>query len=388
MKKVQIALLGLLFVTATSCKKTEKVEVEQPKEIIVTTIAGAGNPGFKDGTSRNTSFNYPQKVVTDAAGNIYVADQKNNRIRKITPEGVVTTIAGDGNQGNTNGQGTAAQFKQPIGITIDGSGNLYVADAGNNSIRKITASGMVSTLAGGAGGGFADGTGSAAKFNYPFDITLDASNNLLVSDLANNRLRKVTPEGVVTTFAGTGGSNIVNGPIATATMYNAASTVIDPTSGNIYVAQDCFIRKITPDGIVSVLAGNTSPQLGFGYIDGPGLIAKFFYIYSLTIDKKGNIYAADTDNHLIRKITPDGFVSTYAGKQYPNVGTPFPAPHLDGPAKTALFARPTGVTFDKDGNLIVSEQDGNCIRKIIEVPIPDSPEEFARKNWNKPQGWK
>lgn len=385
MKKVRLTLFGLLLVTAFSCKKSQKIEVKKPTDTIVSTLAGAGNPSFLDGTGLNTSFNYPQKIVTDASGNIYVADQKNHRIRKVTAQGVVTTIAGNGNQGNADGQGADAQFNQPIGITVDGNGNLYIADAGNNSIRKITASGMVSTLAGGSGGGFADGTGSTAQFNYPFGITVDASGNLLVADLGNNRIRKVTQSGVVTTFAGNGQTILVNGPLATATMYNANSITIDPKSGNIYVSQDSFIRKITPDGQVSVLAGSTNQLNGAGYIDGPGLVAKFYYIYQMAVDKDGNIFAADYNNHVIRKITPDGYVSTYAGKRY--AGTVIPTPYQDGPPSTALFARPSGIAIDKDGNLIVSEQDGNHIRKISEIPLPDSPEEFARKNWNKSTGW-
>lgn len=385
MKKVKTVFFGLLLVTAISCKKAEKIQIETPTTRIVSTVAGAGNSGYADGVGLNSSFKSPQKIVTDASGNIYVADQGNNRIRKITPEGVVTTIAGNGSSGNTDGQGTTAQFNNPIGITIDGNGNLYVADAGNNSIRKITSSGLVSTLAGGPGG-FADGTGTAAKFNYPFGITLDASNNLLVSDLGNNRIRKVTLSGVVTTFAGNGASNFIDGPLSTATIYNPASIVVDPLSGNIYVGEDSFVRKITPQGVVSIFAGNTSAQGNFGLSNGPGLAARFYYIFDLAIDKKGNVFVADCDNHLIRKITPEGMVSTYAGNKYLNNGNP--PPRKDGLASESIFSRPSGITFDKDGNLLVSEQDGNTIRKISEVPIPDSPDEITRKNWNKPQGWK
>jgi sugar lactone lactonase YvrE len=385
MKKVKIALLGLLLVGLISCKKAEKVEIEKPTTRIVSTVAGAGTADFVDGTGVNTLFNSPEKIISDASGNIYVADRSNNRIRKITPQGVVTTFAGNGNSGNADGQGTAAKFNQPFGITIDKEGNLYVTDAGNNSIRKITASGMVSTLAGGTGGGFADGTGSDARFNYPFAITIDASNNLLVCDLINNRIRKVTPSGVVTTFVGNGQSYFLDGPLSVATMYNPTSIAIDPTSGNIYVGQDCFIRKITPQGITSVLTGSTAQQGGNSYKDGPALVAGFYYIFDLAVDKKGNVYAADCDNHVIRKITPDGMVSTYAGIRYLNNT---PSKYQDGLASDAYFARPSGITFDKDGNLLVSEQDNNRIRKITEVPFPDSPEEFNRKNWNKPTGWK
>jgi hypothetical protein len=386
MKKVRMTLFGVLLLTAAlSCKKAEKVEIEKPTNRIVSTFAGSGIEKLADGIGQQAAFKNPQKIAVDASGNMYVADQGNHCIRKITPEGLVTTFAGNGERGYADGNGASAQFNAPTGIAVDGNGNLYVADSGNHCIRKISSSGVVSTLAGmGGSGGFADGTGTAARFNYPYDVALDKSGNIFVADLNNNRIRKVTPSGVVTNFVGNGQGYFQDGTLATATMYNPASLVFD-LAGNLYVGQSWFIRKITPDGTVSLFAGNTDAILGMGHIDGSGLGARFNYVYAMAIDKKGNIYAADSDNHVIRKITPDGMVSTYAGIRYLNNT---PQKYKDGIASDSYFAYPQGIAIDRQGNIIVAENANNRIRKITEVPIPDSPEEITRKNWNNPVGWK
>lgn len=385
MKKVKITFLLALLIALHSCKKAEKFEIEKPTEKMVNTFVGSGAPGYVDGTGYNTSFNQPLNISTDAVGNIYVADQRNHCIRKISPSGLVTTLAGNGTPGYTDGTGTAARFNNPGGVTVDATGNLYVADSGNNCIRKITQNGVVTTFAGTgeSNSGFMDGIGTNARFNNPIATCMDGSGNLIVADLYNNRLRKITTGGVVTTLLGNGSDNFQDGPISTATTPYPTSVVYDPTSGNIYISQNSFISKISPQGIVSILCGSSNLYTGSGYIDGPGLGAKFFSINSIILDKKGNLYASDSDNHIIRKIAPDGYVSTYAGIQYNNT-TKF----KDGPSDQAYFARPFGLAISKDGDILVSEREGNRIRKITETPIPDSPDEFARKNWNKPTGWK
>lgn len=381
MKKVKISFLFALLATLLSCKKAEKIE--KPTERIVSTLAGSGAQGFINGTGYNTSFYQPVKLAIDAAENIYVADQRNNSIRKVTPSGVVTTVAGNGASGYADGIGTAAQFNNPYGMVVDATGNIYVADAGNNCIRKISPTGMVTTFAGTTDSGFMDGTGTNARFNYPFDLCIDGSGNIIVADLLNNRLRKITPTGVVTTFAGNGSADFLDGPISQATIASPTSLAYDASSGNIYVSQNNFIRKITSQGTVSLMAGRTDPLFGNGYVDGPGLGAKLNQIVSVTVDKKGNLYATDSENHLIRKITPDGYVSTYAGTFYDATDAKF----KDGPANQAYFARPYGIVANKEGDIFVAERDGNRIRKITETRISDSPEELARKNWNKPAGW-
>jgi sugar lactone lactonase YvrE len=240
MKKVKITFLFVLLAALSSCKKAEKIEIEKATVKMVGTFVGSGAPGYVDGTEYNTSFNQPLNLSTDIAGNIYVADQRNHCIRKITPSGIVTTVAGNGISGYADGISIAAQFNNPCGVTVDATGNLYVADSGNNCIRKISPTGVVTTLAGagGSNSGFMDGTGTNARFNNPIATCIDGSGNLIVADLYNNRLRKITTSGVVTTLLGNGSDNFQDGPISAATTPYPTSVVYDPTSGNIYISQN------------------------------------------------------------------------------------------------------------------------------------------------------
>ena len=177
---------------------------------VVSTLAGsAGATGSAAGTGSAARFNYPEGVAVDSASNLYVADSYNHTIRKITSDGVVSTLAGSaGNAGSADGTGSAARFNGPSGVAVDSAGNLYVGDYGNHTIRKITSSGVVSTLAGLAGArGSADGTGSAARFNSPNGVTLDSAGNVYVADNQNSTIRKITSGGVVTTLAGSAGAS-------------------------------------------------------------------------------------------------------------------------------------------------------------------------------------
>jgi sugar lactone lactonase YvrE len=268
---------------------------------VVTTLAGSGSQAFADGTGAGASFHLPVGVVIDASDNVIVADNLNHRIRKVTPGGVVTTLAGSGQGEYADGTGAGASFKWPRGVAIDASNNIIVADYGNQRIRKVTnPGGVVTTLAGGESWGFADGTGSGALFSFPTGVAVDASNNVIVSDGNNYRIRKVTnPGGVVTTLAGGGTRGSANGTGADATFDFPYDVSID-ASNNIIVPDRSLIRKVTnPGGVVTTIAGNGSQT----FADGAGTGASFYYPEGVEVDASGNIFVADTGNNRIRVIT-------------------------------------------------------------------------------------
>jgi sugar lactone lactonase YvrE len=266
---------------------------------VVTTIAG-GSPGFADGTGAAAKFYSPQGLAIDAAGNIIVADIGNSRIRKISPAGVVTTIAGDGTYGFADGTGATAKFYGPTDVAIDASGNIIVVDYSNHRIRKISPAGVVTTIAGDGTLGYADGAAATAKFTYPTGVAIDKYGNIIVGDAGNYRIRKISPSGIVSTIAGNGVSDFADG-IGTAAEFSNPGHLVTDTSGNIFVSDynDFRIRKISPVGVVTTIAGISS----YGSADGPGLSASFFGPEGISIDKNGNIYVADRNNSRIRKLT-------------------------------------------------------------------------------------
>jgi NHL repeat len=326
---------------------------------VVTTLAGrAGYLGAVDGTGSAAVFNNPSGVVVDAGGNLYVADRDNDSIRKVTSGGIVTTLAGQApGRGSSDGIGTAAQFWGVAGIAIDGNGNVYVADSNNCTVRKITAAGVVTTFAGKAGASnSADGTGSAARFTVPAGAAVDVSGNVYIADSWDNVIRKITPDGVVTTLAGSAGSsNFMDGIGSNARFHSPEGLAVDP-AGNVYVADasNHAIRKITSGGVVTTLAGLGGVS---GHSDGTGINARFNTPFDVVVDNAGNVYVADSGNDLIRKITSDGVVTTLAG-------APLLAGSDDGPASSARFDFPTGLTMDKSGNLFVADENNQTIREI------------------------
>jgi sugar lactone lactonase YvrE len=271
---------------------------------VVTTLAGrAGCSGGLDGTGTVAQFHSPAGVAIDASDNVYVADTDNDAIRKIAPTGMVTTLAGTG-WGSSDATGTAARFHYPSGIVTDTAGNLYVADTLNDTIRRITPDGVVTTLAGQAGSlGNADGVGSAARFDGPQGLALDGAGNLYVADSDNLAIRKLTlSSGAVTKVAGwdraTLGFAPNDGPVARA-QFNFPCGVAVDGAGNLYVADtdNHTIRQITPAGIVTTIAGLPGT---FGSADGVGAAARFNYPSGIAVDDAGNLYIADTNNHTIR----------------------------------------------------------------------------------------
>lgn len=263
-----------------------------------TVIAGTGHTGSADGKGSTASFNLPQGLAIDIAGNIYVADSGNNLIRKIDTRGIVTTIAGSGAIGSSNGQGTAASFNFPQGIAVDNSGNIYVADTGNDLIRKIDPTGMVTTLAGSVVAGNANGTGAAALFNIPQGLAVDNNSNIFVADANNNLIRKITPSGVVTTYAGSGYALSADGTGLKAS-FNFPNALAIDHSGILYVTDGGGnkIRQITPDTQVHGLGFKNlafGGQINFG---GALVFRLPVYPNGVASDNQGkNIYVCDYGN--------------------------------------------------------------------------------------------
>jgi gliding motility-associated-like protein len=320
----------------------------------VSTLAGNGNAGSADGQGTAAEFNAPRAIAIDKQGNLYIADRSNNKIRKITPQGFVTTFAGSGAAGAANETGANATFTNPNGVTIDASGNIYVADSGNQLIRSITPTGAVSTLAGSGSTGDRDGKQSAS-FDFPNDLVADNPGNLYVSNYASQEMRRIGPDGIVHTVAGNPLIGFKDGTGPTAQFYNPGGITID-ASGNIIICDvgNDAIRKMTPDSVVTTIAGTGSK----GYADGQGTNAAFNYPANITIDQLGNMYVSDSFNYLVRKISPSGNVGTLAGIQ----GSPG---FTNGNRHTATFGQIFGVAADQTGDLYIADGGNSAIRKIL-----------------------
>jgi PKD repeat protein/sugar lactone lactonase YvrE len=322
----------------------------------VSTLAGnAGSVGFADGSGAAARFGDPSGIAVDSTGTVYVADMSNDSIRQITPAGAVTTLAGSASVlGFTNGTGAAARFNSPYGVAADSAGNVYVADG--NAIRKITPAGKVTTFAGAAAAGAVDNTGTAARFNSPYDVAVDKDGNVYVADAGNNTIRKITPAGVVTTLAGTAGVTGSADGSGAAAQFNGPSSIAVDGNGIVYVADEVnsTIRKITPSGDVSTLAGMAGSP---GSSDGNGSAARFANPSGVAVDGNGTVYVADAFNDTIRKITPAGAVSTVAG-------VAGQAGSVDGTGSAARFNDPWSVVVDSSGNLYVADTGNSTLRKI------------------------
>jgi gliding motility-associated-like protein len=337
----------------------------------VTTFAGSptDQAGDIDGVGTAARFDRPAGMGSDRNGNIYVADGFNDIIRKITSDGTVTTIAGTGVAGHADGNALDARFNRPWGILLDNSGNMYIADKDNQVIRKISPAGIVTTIAGTLNReGAVNGTGTLAKFYSPENMVFDSDGNIYIADTDNHLIRKMTPAGEVTTFAGSGDAGKTNGTGNAASFNKPIGLVISRSTGDIYVAEygNHLIRKITPGGLVSTFAGSGVP----GNSNGTGESASFDRPYGLTMDDLENLYLSDANN-VIKKITPAGKVYTIAGSLR------IPPGSNDGLTFKAAFYTPIGLTFDNNSNLYVADENNNKIRKItlgggffVDKPLP------------------
>jgi hypothetical protein len=349
-----------IFVSDTSNNTIRKI-TPNGGNWVVTTLAGQVRiAGSVDATGTNALFNWPIGIAVDSTGIIYVADQDNNALRKITTGNVVTTLAGKLNQsGSADGMGTNALFYGLAGVAVSGDTNLFVSDMYNNIIRKVTSAGAVITIGGAASVGGRDGIGTSAQFNQPLGMVLDGATNLYVADQLNSTIRKITPAGIVSTIAGQMAKRGSMDGTGTNALFNEpAGIVVDPAT-NLYVADtyNNTIRKITPTGVVTTIAGQAGVV---GHDDGTGTNALFFDPFGLAMDGAMNLYAVDGYNNLIRKLTPAGtnwIVTALAGN-------PGQSGSADGTGTNASFNIPFGIAVDKGTNLYVTDTYNNTIRQL------------------------
>lgn len=359
-RRIHLKRIAVSFVVALLVCSTAGLAQEYTWELFAGSPGGAG---WYDGAASEARFSRPAGIAVDSSGNVYVAESRNCTIRKVTPDGTVTTLAGVARScGYVDGPGSEARFSEPHGLAIDGSRNLYVSDRSYSIIRKVTPLGEVTTLAGEAGSsGSADGTGSAARFSQPAGLCVDANGDILVADYYNHTIRKITPAGVVTTVAGLAGvPGSADGTGSAARFKHPAGLAVDG-SGNIYISDSSnqTIRKMTPGGVVTTVAGLAGST---GSADGAGAAARFLTPWGIVADAAGNLTIADQTNHTIRRMTPAGVVTTFAGLVSSRGSS-------DGTGSAARFDSPSGVSIDRSGNLYVTDWQGHAIRKITPAAV-------------------
>jgi sugar lactone lactonase YvrE len=358
---------GNLFIADSDNNCIRKVAVDTG---IITTVAGTTEWGFggDGGPATAATLAYPQGLAIDSEGNLFIADSNNNCIRKVAAQtGIITTVAGTGREGfGGDGRGaTAALLATPSGVALDSAGNLFIADYGNDRIRKVAAgTGIITTVAGSDDWGFkGDGSpATAATLYYPSGVALDVAGNLFIADMNNRRIRKVAADsGIITTVAGTGekGFGGDGGPATAAEFFGVVGVYVD-SSGNLFIADsnNDRIRKVSAiTGIITTVAGITNSE--FIQYQGPAIAARLYVPYDVTTDSVGNVYIADSGNNRICKVAVDtGIITTVAGDgQYDFSGD-------NGPATAASLRFPTGVAVDSAGNIFIADEYNQRIRKV------------------------
>ena len=341
-----------LFVFAVSLHAQDSVATLAGQAI----VSGAAN-----GIGTNALFSDPAAIVTDTNGNFFVADSQNHAIRKVMTNGVVTTFAGQlGISGTADGTGNGAQFNAPSGLAFDGGGNLFVADTGNGTIRKITPSGAVSTFAGTAGSsGFSDGAAGSAQFNSPLGIAVAANGDVFVADGGNHCIRRISG-GAVTTFAGSPQIWGSAEGVGTNAQFNGPVGLAFDARGNLFVsdANNDTIRKITTNGVVTTVAGAAGLD---GAADGVATAARFRSPAELVFDRNGNLFVADSFNQTIREISTNGIVCTVSG-------TAGISSTNDGANGAGRFYNPYGLALGADGSLVVADTYNELVRTVL-VPF-------------------
>ncbi len=348
----------------------------------ISTVAGNGisaNIG-NGGPASNAEFEYPYAVAVDSSGNLYIADDSALQIRKISTAGIITDYAGGGGGGNPGdgGPAVAATFVKPMTVAADSKGNLYVADWGTNTIRKITAAGEISTVAGSGTTSFGDGgLATSGGLDGPQGVVADAGGNLYIADSSGNRVRKVSPNGTITTVAGNGqkGYSGDGGPATSATLDTPVALAIDSLS-NLYISEynNDTVRKVTPAGTISTFAGNGT--WGYSGEGKPAISGGLSAPSGLAADASDNLYIAENMGNRVRKVTPDGVISTVAG----NGKTGYSGD--GGPATAAMITIPNGIAVDASGNLYIVDGYYYVIRKVTPAGIISTFAGNAFPNYN------
>jgi uncharacterized protein (TIGR03437 family) len=332
---------------------------------IITTVAGDGDYhyGGDGGPATSAQLNGPSSVAADGAGNLYIADAFNNRIRMVSPGGVITTVAGNGapSYSGDGGPATSAELAGPGGVAVDSAGDIFIADGANNRIRMVTPGGIITTVAGNGARGYSGdgGPATSALLWGPTGIVLDHKGNVFIADSGNNRIRMVSPGGVVTTVAGNGthGYSGDGGPATNASLNLPWSVAVD-NAGNLFIADsgNNRVRQVAPGGTITTVAGNG--MAGYSGDGGPATNAKLQYPYGVTVDSAGKLFIADSGNDRIRMVSPGGTITTVVGNgTYGYSGD-------GGPATSASLGSPQGVALDPAGDLLIADSLNYRIREV------------------------
>ena len=342
---------------------------------VISTIAGGGTavPG-DNAPATNAGLSYVADIVTDTAGNIYIADANNDRIRKIDKAGIITTVAGGGTKVFIDGvPATDAKLANPLGVAIDLKGNIYIADNGHNRIQKVDASGNIYVFAGNGSMGYT-GDGGPAKYAGLFNsqgVTVDTAGNVYIADNGNSVVRKVDKAGIITTFAGsiTSGFSGDGGP-ATDAELTAPNYISADNKGNFYITDGEVIRKVNSTGIITTIAGDPHGIAGYTGDGGPATAATFDYPRGNRVDSKGELYIADWWNNVIRKVDTKGVITTIAGDGF---GAGLSTGNFSGDGGLATLAElyyPTAIAFGKSGSIYIADGENTRVRKITSLTDP------------------
>jgi trimeric autotransporter adhesin len=340
----------------------------QTRNII--TVAGTGPSGSSgDGAAATIAkLNLPTGIAVDDSGKIYIADRNNSRIRMVNRHDTIRTIAGNGIAGYSGDGGPATNAQvYPTGIAVDHSGNVYIADADNNCVRKInTVTGIITRVAGNTTMGFMGDYGPAisAELSYPSSVAVDMAGNVFIGDQGNNRIRMVNTSGIIYTVAGGGTGGLGNGGPATAGKLSIPCGIAIDLNSNMFICDqgNNMIRKVNTSGIISTYAGTGAA--GYSGDGGPAVMATFRYPVGVAVDDSNNVYVAEQNTNVVRKIDAWGTIRTVAG-----TGTPSYSGD-SGPATAATLNNPRAVAVDTSGNVYIADLANNCIRKIFTVHLP------------------